>query len=240
MDIFLSYSHEGPVHAERVRTLAVRLRDDGFSLRFDQFEQDHGLDWPLWCERGLRDARWILPVCTQSWLRRYFEEEPPGVGRGAAWEARVIRNLLWTEPAPHHRVLPLLLDDAPLAWIPPALAGQYWRIDGQYDALVERMWREGTPPWRSAGPADLADLNAALVGALPDVVTERAFRDGLMARGLPAPPAEAPAEGRWLPLLRGLARQSALAAALDVAWRVSPIRETLARFRAPPTPQGGP
>lgn len=51
--------------------------------------------WPLWCERQIEAADFVLMVCTETYRRRVKGDEPQGAGLGVVWEARIIRQLLY-------------------------------------------------------------------------------------------------------------------------------------------------
>ena len=81
--VFISYSHDSPEHADRVLALADRLRQDGIDSILDQYilgSPDEG--WPRWMDRQIRDADFVLMICTPTYYRRVMGEETT---RGRAW-----------------------------------------------------------------------------------------------------------------------------------------------------------
>jgi hypothetical protein len=48
--VFISYSHDGLEHEERVLDLADRLREDGIDAEVDQYLPSPLEGWPAWCE----------------------------------------------------------------------------------------------------------------------------------------------------------------------------------------------
>src|SRR5438309_233875 len=95
--VFISYAHElGSVeHADRVLAFANRLRADGVDARLDQYEPHSPEGWPRWMERQIRESRFILMVCTETYYRRVIGQEKPGIGRGVRWEGSLIDNALY-------------------------------------------------------------------------------------------------------------------------------------------------
>lgn len=87
--VFISYSHDSPDHAERVRALADRLRADGLDCALDQYETapPQGLFWQkrskpavslCWSERAstsLKIGRWRRTIWGMHFLSRGFARE---------------------------------------------------------------------------------------------------------------------------------------------------------------------
>ena len=90
--VFISYSHDTIQHQERVLGLADRLRGDGIDAEIDQYNASPPEGWPLWCERQIETADFVLMVCTETYHRRVKGDEQPGQGRGVVWEAGIIRQ----------------------------------------------------------------------------------------------------------------------------------------------------
>ena len=80
--VFISYSHDDERHEQRVLALANRLREDGIDAEIDQYEPAPPEGWPMWCERQIKKAGFVLLVCTETYLRRVDGEEEPGKGHG--------------------------------------------------------------------------------------------------------------------------------------------------------------
>ena len=80
--VFLSYSHDSAEHAARVLALADALCDGGLDVILDRYVHpapDEG--WPLWMERNLDAADFVLMVCTETYLRRVGARR----SRAGAW-----------------------------------------------------------------------------------------------------------------------------------------------------------
>jgi hypothetical protein len=78
--VFISYSHDTARHQERVLDLADRLRADGIDAEIDQYNDAPPEGWPLWCERQIEIADFVLMVCTEAYHRRVRGEGAPGKG----------------------------------------------------------------------------------------------------------------------------------------------------------------
>ena len=64
---FLSYSHDSTEHADRILALAYALRDRGIDVILDRFVHPAPAEgWPLWMERNLKAADFVLLVLNQA------------------------------------------------------------------------------------------------------------------------------------------------------------------------------
>ena len=118
--VLLSYSHDSPEHAELVLKLANQLRRDGVDAWIDRYEPHPSMGWPRWMKDQLQRARFVLVVCTETYLRRWERRETPGVGLGAAWEAHLLQQELYEDRGDNARIIPLCFDDAG-AFVPKEL-----------------------------------------------------------------------------------------------------------------------
>ena len=84
--VFIHYSNDSPEHEDRVLDLADRLREDGTDAEIDQYGTSPPDGWPVWCERQIKSADFVLLVCTETYLRRVDGEEALGIGHGVLWK----------------------------------------------------------------------------------------------------------------------------------------------------------
>ena len=146
LPVFISYSHDSDAHRQRVLAFAERLRGDGVKVVIDR---DHpgGPDegWPKWCEDQIKRGGRILMVCTETYRRRYDQQEAPGTGLGVIYEADSIRTLLWKLAGRNNRVRPLLLDAADERHIPEKLGAQHRFYADQPDSYADLLlWLRGS------------------------------------------------------------------------------------------------
>ncbi|MBV8610884.1 MAG: TIR domain-containing protein, partial [Singulisphaera sp.] len=123
--VFISYSQDSPEHARRVLDLADALQNGGLDVILDQYVHpapDEG--WPLWMERNLKAADFVLLVCTETYCRRVRAEETPGQGTGVRWEGRIVYNeLCYGDNPGGTRFIPILLPGAEPIHIPDPVCG---------------------------------------------------------------------------------------------------------------------
>ena len=146
--VFISYSHDSPEHAERVLALANRLRADGVEAVLDQFEEFGPPEgWPRWMTKHLREADFVVMVCTERYYARVMGLEKPGTGQGVRWEGNQIFQYLYEADTINRRFLPVLFDDGKPEHIPdPLRSFQRYQLDDEhgYLQLYRRLTNQPT------------------------------------------------------------------------------------------------
>src|SRR6266516_1092277 len=149
--VFVSYSHDSPEHADRVLALADRLRQDGLDCILDKYLLGSPAEgWPRWMERQIRDADFVLMICTPTYYRRVMGEEQPGIGHGVNWEGNLIYQHFYKDGTINKRFLPILLEGGSASDIPVPFQGvAYYQpmTEQGYEALYRRLTNQPlTPP----------------------------------------------------------------------------------------------
>jgi hypothetical protein len=145
--VFISYSHDSQEHKARVLALAQELRRNGVDARIDRYVPSPPEGWPLWCQVEIREAKFVLAVCTDSYKRRVDGEEASGKGLGVLWEATIIRQHLYKAGGVSNKIVPILFADESKAdesekWIPEPLKGySHYRPDQpeSYESLYRLL-----------------------------------------------------------------------------------------------------
>jgi tetratricopeptide (TPR) repeat protein len=121
--VFISYSHDSPVHMDRVLELSDRLRADGVDCQIDQYEESPPEGWPTWCMNQVKDSQFVITVCSETYERRFSGKEEPGRGRGVAFEGYVVTQTLYDEQCKNVKFVPTIFsaEDAPR--VPTILKG---------------------------------------------------------------------------------------------------------------------
>ena len=90
-EVFISYSHDSPEHADRVLAFANQLRADGVEAILDQFEEFGPPEGcPRWTKRHLREDDFVVMVCTERDYAQVLGLEKPGTGQAVRWEGSLI------------------------------------------------------------------------------------------------------------------------------------------------------
>ena len=140
--VFLSYSHDSAEHRRRVFQLANRLRTDGIDANLDQYQQSPPEGWPLWAQRQIREADFVLMVCTETYFQRIEGREESDRGHGVAWEGALITRQLYESRGINTKFIPILFEPEDSRWIPEMLRGTTPHLIhnlGGYEDLYRRL-----------------------------------------------------------------------------------------------------
>lgn len=194
MKVFVSYTHDSQEHDARVLAMANDLRARGFDCDLDQYHANQR--WPSWMEEKIQAAEKVIVVCTAAYLRRWSNEEKPGVGLGAQWESLLTKQWLYESPNTQEKFVPVVFDRTDLQFIPTPLRDvtRVVMTDG-VDALTRRLLgiapaemppvRTSVPPlalapqFFTAGSAELSPQHGLhpeeeeLISNRPDTVRHR-------------------------------------------------------------------
>lgn len=137
--VFISYTHDSESHMRRVLSLTQQLRAGGVDAVIDQFILGHPPEgWPLWMERQIERAQFVLMVCSPIYHRRFRGEEVTDKGLGSIWEAVLTRQEIYQAQGNNMKFIPVLFEDAGNADIPLILRNQYshYRLWDDYEKLL--------------------------------------------------------------------------------------------------------
>ncbi len=157
--VLISYSHDSPGYSERILDFADQLRDDGIDVTIDQFQPNPTEGWPLWMERQVERADFVLMAFTERYFRRCRGEEAPGIGKGVAWESILIANELYDSPHFNTKFIPIVLNSANKEWILPRMRGysnftiDHFNLDqpGGYQDLYRLLTTQPKTPAGNVG-----------------------------------------------------------------------------------------
>ena len=152
--VFISYSHDSEEHANRVLALADALCDGGIDVILDRYVHPAPAEgWPLWMERNLNAAKFVLMICTDIYLRRVLDQEEPGKGTGVRWEGKLVYNRICYDKPAGARFIPILLPGSKPEHIPDAVRGHSRYVlaafdlnDPQYEALYRHLTDQPATP----------------------------------------------------------------------------------------------
>ncbi len=182
--MFVSYSHDDEVHRAKALKFTQALRDFGIDAWLDRFvENSPPASWPAWMFAEIRQANFVVLVCTETYKRRVEDEETPGKGLGARWEGAIITHDVYNQArlASTSQHVPVVFTADDLKHVPFFVAGaSYYVVDPDSREGLEKLIRrfKGQPeivpaPLGSAEigqPKTTAPKKAA---ARPDSVTQK-------------------------------------------------------------------
>ncbi len=140
--VFISYSHDAPEHKDRVLNLSNRMRTDGKDCYIDQYEESPPEGLPQWMKKQIKEADFVLVVCTEKYKRRFEGEEETKKGLGAKWEGAIITQGLYDTEANNTKFIPVLFSSQDSAHIPVVLRGAtYYKLNTEdgYEGLYHRL-----------------------------------------------------------------------------------------------------
>ena len=152
--VFISYSHDSPEHAQAVLDFSARLREDGVETVLDRYTKHPEDGWPRWMMRHIRDADYVLMICTERYYLRVMGDESPGQGMGVRWEGHLILQHVYERGTMTGKFIPLILDETSRRFIPDpfrAFTTYNIRDDSSYEDLYKRLTDQANEPPAVAG-----------------------------------------------------------------------------------------
>lgn len=140
--VLISYSHDSLEHTDLVRGLSDRLRADGIDCILDQYVVSPAEGWPRWMDRQIREAGFVLMICTETYYRRVMGEEQPGIGHGVRWEGHLIYQHLSNAGMLNTTFIPVLLESGKFEHIPTpvqSVAHYFAQTEEGYEDLYRRL-----------------------------------------------------------------------------------------------------
>jgi hypothetical protein len=145
--VFISYSHDTPMHFDRVLKLSDTRREWGIDCHIDQYELAPA-DWVLWMERRIRESDFVVIVCTETYCRRFNGQEEPGKGLGVRHEGGVISAELYNRQSETAKFIPVIFSAQDAAHIPSTLQAAHRHVIDldqlEADRGFENLYRQLT------------------------------------------------------------------------------------------------
>jgi hypothetical protein len=137
--IFISYSHESDQHLKDVLNLARQLRSDGIDATVDVYIEAPPEGWPRWVERQIREADFVLCVCSELYKKGFEGRNDGHKGLGVNQEGFVILQDLYEAANCSSKYIPVSF-----SYIGPVLpialrSFSHYELPGDYDKLFRRL-----------------------------------------------------------------------------------------------------
>jgi hypothetical protein len=150
-----------------------RLRSEGIDCVLDQYESSPPEGWPLWMDREIDKAQFVLMVCTEVYYRRVMGEERPGIGHGIAWEGNLICNHIYGAASRNTKFIPVIFEEGQAIYIPMSIQGatRYclstpFGYEQLYSRLIGRAPTE-KPPLGKRQALPPREVKTAFFGQVP-------------------------------------------------------------------------
>lgn len=138
--VFISYSHDSPVHKKWVGELASKLVTNGVDVRLDQWDLALGDDLVKFMEKGVSDAGHVLMICTEAYVRKADD----GTG-GVGYEAMIVTGEL-VKNLGTAKFIPIIRQTSSESVVPKSVGTRYYAnlSEGQnfadeYDKLLRAI-----------------------------------------------------------------------------------------------------
>lgn len=92
--VFISYAWESDDFKTKVKSLAVRLRNDGIDARLDVWHND-GLPIPDFMDREMEKADFVLVVCSPAYKEKVRRMRDGEKISGVGWEQSLLTSAIW-------------------------------------------------------------------------------------------------------------------------------------------------
>jgi len=93
-------------------------------------------------DRKIRDAKYVLTICTEAYYRRVMREEEAGEGHGVRWEGNLIYQHIYNAGSENTKFVPVIFDPSHRSYIPTPLQGTtHFCVKTQegYEGLYSRL-----------------------------------------------------------------------------------------------------
>lgn len=138
----ISYAHGR--YDKQILALADRLNREGVDCELDLYDEAPPQGWPQWMLDTLA-TRVVIAVCTAEYTDRIAGRPLVGVGRGVAWEGRILKGRVYEGQGRNEGVVPVVLSTADVSQIPDFLKDvthyDLSQPDG-YELLYRRLTRQ--------------------------------------------------------------------------------------------------
>jgi hypothetical protein len=148
--VFISYSHDSPLHKDWVLGLATALRNNGIDAVLDQWDLTPGQDIAAFMDRGISTADRVLLICTGP----YVSKAEAGVG-GVGYERLIVTTEV-VASIDTIKFIPIIRSNASARKVPKFLGPRMYvdfTDDAQYSLKLEELMREILGAPAAARPA---------------------------------------------------------------------------------------
>jgi len=138
--VFISYSHDSPVHKKWVGELASKLIENGIDVILDQWDIGPGDDIPKFMEKSVTEADRVLVICTET-----FVKKADGGKGGVGYEAMIVTGELIRDLGTS-KFIPVVRQKSKDAVLPKAVSTRFYinlseeqNFDEQFEILLREL-----------------------------------------------------------------------------------------------------
>lgn len=141
--VFISYSHDSDQHDQNVLQLSDRFNKNHIDCEIDQYVNGSPEEgWPLWMEKKISEADFVLVVCTKTYLDRVQRKEAPGIGKGVKWESLLTYQDIYENGSLNRKFVPIFFNPTEAEFLPkPLKAVTHYDLskDNKYEMLCRYL-----------------------------------------------------------------------------------------------------
>lgn len=115
-NLFISYSHDSEKHKNAVLSICNKLRDHGIDSNIDQYEDAPDEGWPIWTMKQIKQADFVLIICTEKYFLKINGEDEKG--KGVKFEGAIITQTIYEEQGKNKKFIPVLMSSSDSPFIP--------------------------------------------------------------------------------------------------------------------------
>ncbi len=136
---FISYSWDSASHKDWTRLLAERLHENAVEVFLDQWDLHPGADLPQYMESSVREADFVLLVCTQN-----FAVKANAGSGGVGYEKTIVTGEIFHSLSSPRKFIPILRSGTPRESLPSYLKSKLYidfRSDSTFSSSLEELLR---------------------------------------------------------------------------------------------------
>ena len=133
--VFASYSRDSDEHNQWVQKLCTKLRENGVDVILDQWDLGPGDDLTLFMEKGVRDSKRVLVICTDTYVRK------ANAGKGGVGYERLIVTAQLAQDLGTNKFIPIICQSSTDEKTPTFLATRLY-IDFTDDSNFDEKFNE--------------------------------------------------------------------------------------------------
>lgn len=126
--VFISYAHDSNEHRDFLLKYSNWLiTPGGLDCSIDHYVEDSDLPegWPHWMRTQIREAKYVLVVCSPKYLARYNrDQKEEGKGKGVKFESTLIENDIYQKESLNAKFIPVIANKDHSKCIPDLLQSQ--------------------------------------------------------------------------------------------------------------------
>ena len=134
--VFISYCHTDEIYEQKMFEFANKLRKNGIDANIDLFEECPAEGWPRWMENQIRNADFVLIVCSEAYSKKFYADH----GKGVTWEIQIIYQTIYDSTCETQKFIPVFWNSGDEQYIlDPLKPYTYYNLSSEEG--YQKLWR---------------------------------------------------------------------------------------------------